>query len=345
MNGSQDGIDKRLGVFVGRQHELDELKAGLAEALIGRGGLFLLEGEPGIGKTRLADEFAARAQGEGALVLWGRCWEGGGAPSYWPWVQVVRSCLRFGDTQSLGEEFGAGAGYIAQIVPEVRDAIAGLPSTPSLEPEHLRFALFDAMSAFLCGAARRHPLVLVLDDLHAADRPSLRFLQFLAPNLRHSSLLVVAGYRGVDVKLDAGIRPLFGELARHGHRIPLRGLDIDDIAALMAQAGPPLPDPATVKAIRQVTDGNPFFVEQVIRLLRLEGRLATPLSSGEPLRVPEVSGTPSHNAWLAFLLRRTTCSQWLRCSAEISMLALSSERPGSLPTRCWRPWTRRSGRS
>jgi len=287
MSGSRDGIDKRLGAFVGRQHEMDELKAGLAAALIGRGGLFLLEGEPGIGKTRLADEFAAYAQGEGALVLWGRCWEGGGSPSYWPWVQVVRSYLRFGDAQAVGEELGAGAGYIAQIIPEVRDAIAGLPSTPSLEPERLRFALFDAMSAFLSGAASRHPLVLVLDDLHAADRASLLFLQFLALNLRHSSLLVVAGYRGVEVKLDPQVRPLFGELARHGQRVPLRGLNNGDIAALMADAGPDLPEAATVEAIRQVTDGNPFFVHEVIRLLRTEGRLARPLSPGEPLRVPE----------------------------------------------------------
>ncbi len=287
MSGPEDPVGKRVGAFVGRQHELDELKAGFEDSLSGRGGLFLLEGEPGIGKTRLADEFAGHAQGEGALVLWGRCWEGGGAPSYWPWVQVVRSYLRFGDPQSLRDELGAGAGYIAQIVPEVSDAVGGLPSTPSLEPEHLRFALFDAMSAFLCGAAGRHPLVLVLDDLHAADRPSLRFLQFLALNLRHSSLLVVAGYRGVEVKLDPDVRSLFGELARHGRRIPLGGLNNDDMAALIAQAGPTVPDPATVEAIRQVTDGNPFFVEEVIRLLRAEGRLARPLSSGEPLPAPE----------------------------------------------------------
>lgn len=287
MNAPRDAADKGRGAFVGRRHELNELKAGFVDSLIGRGGLFLLEGEPGIGKTRLADEFAAHAQGEGALVLWGRCWEGGGAPSYWPWVQVVRSYLRFGDPQILGEQLGAGAGYIAQIVPELRDAIGGLPSTPGLEPEHLRFALFDAMSAFLCGAAGRHPLVVVLDDLHAADLPSLRFLQFLALNLRHSSLLVVAGYRGVEVKVDPELRPLFGGLARHGHRIPLRGLNNDDIAALIAQTGPTLPDPATVEAIRQVTEGNPFFVEEVIRLLRVEGRLALPLSAGERLRVPE----------------------------------------------------------
>ncbi|HUP68444.1 MAG TPA: AAA family ATPase [Acidimicrobiales bacterium] len=285
--GEGHSAGNRPETFVGRQLELDELKAGLADSLIGNGGLFLLEGEPGVGKTRLADEFAVHAQGEGALVLWGRCWEGGGAPSYWPWVQVMRSYLRFGDPQSFIEELGVCAGYLAQIVPELRDAIAGLPSTPSLEPEHLRFALFDAMSTFLCGAAGRQPLVLVLDDLHAADRPSLRFLQFLALNLRHSSLLVVAGYRGVEAKLDPGVQPLFGELARHGHLVPLGGLNYDDIAALVAQAGPTVPEPATVEAIHQVTDGNPFFVHEVIRMLRTEGRLNRPLSSGEALRVPE----------------------------------------------------------
>src|SRR5947207_13203071 len=97
--------------LVGRAAELDELAVALGDAAEGRGGLFVLSGEPGIGKTVLADALAARARGEGALVVWGRCWEGGGAPAYWPWVQVIRACLRAGDPTELPASLGPTAEY------------------------------------------------------------------------------------------------------------------------------------------------------------------------------------------------------------------------------------------
>lgn len=105
------------GAFVGRQQEYAELRAGLADAVAGRGALFLLVGESGIGKTRLADEFSAEVQAGGARVLWGRSWQGGGAPAYWPWVQIVRSYLRQRDPDSLRDELGDGAAFVAQMRP------------------------------------------------------------------------------------------------------------------------------------------------------------------------------------------------------------------------------------
>jgi predicted ATPase len=143
--------------FVGRTAELAVLTADLDAAVGGRGGVVLLAGEPGIGKTRLAEELAARATARGVVVLWGRCWEGEGAPAFWPWVQVVRAYvqLQAGDPGELRRELGAGAADIAQLVPAVRDHLPDLPVPPPVEPEAARFRLFDSLTGFLRAAAAR----------------------------------------------------------------------------------------------------------------------------------------------------------------------------------------------
>src|SRR5262245_33685927 len=135
--------------FVGRERELAELDAGLTDALSGRGRLFLLSGEPGIGKTRLADEFSARASSQGAAVYWGRCWEGGGAPPYWPLIQIVRGCASRPHFARHIEGLGTNVGFVASIVPEIRQAF-GLPvqeaGPTSPDPEEARFKLFDSVT-------------------------------------------------------------------------------------------------------------------------------------------------------------------------------------------------------
>src|SRR5262245_14009945 len=140
--------------FVGREAELDVLVSGLDGALAGRGGLYLLVGEPGIGKSRLGEELIRVARPRGFHVLVGRCWEAGGAPAYWPWVQALRAYVRACKTEELRVQLGAGAADIAQIVPELRGRLADLPEPPSLDAEGARFRLFDATAEFLRNAAR-----------------------------------------------------------------------------------------------------------------------------------------------------------------------------------------------
>jgi len=153
--------------LVGRDGELGELLAGLDDAMSGRGRLFLLAGDPGIGKSRLADEAAAQARDRGFKVAWGRCWEAGGAPAYWPWVQSLRACVRGLDGEELQAHLGAGAPFVAQIVAEVAEILPDVRPPPPMGAEGGRFRLFDAVATFLRNAGAGQPLMLVLDDLHA----------------------------------------------------------------------------------------------------------------------------------------------------------------------------------
>src|SRR5262249_19026015 len=150
------------GVFVGRRSEVAELSAGIDDALAGHGRLFLLRGEPGIGKTRLADEVMREARARGARALVGRCWEAGGAPAYWPWVQSLRTYVRGTPTDALREQLGEGGAEIAQVMPAVRDRLPDLPEPePSpAGPDTARVRLFDAVAQFLERASRSQPRAL-----------------------------------------------------------------------------------------------------------------------------------------------------------------------------------------
>ena len=139
----------------------------------------LLGGEPGIGKSRLADELMGYARARGARVLVGRCWEAGGAPAYWPWVQALRRYLRETDREALRAQLGEAGADVAAVLPEVRDLLPDLPPPPAVDSDGARFRLLESVAAFLRNAASATPLALFLDDLHAGGRllaapPALR---------------------------------------------------------------------------------------------------------------------------------------------------------------------------
>ncbi|MCI0896183.1 MAG: ATP-binding protein, partial [Chloroflexi bacterium] len=133
-------------VFVGRRREMADLKAALDDALSGHGQMVMLAGEPGIGKTRIAQELASYAEQRGAQVLWGWCYEGEGAPPYWPWVQLMRAYVQQAGAEQLIAEMGPGAADIAEIVAEIRGKLPDLGTPPVLEPEPARFRLFDSIT-------------------------------------------------------------------------------------------------------------------------------------------------------------------------------------------------------
>ena len=275
------------GTFVAREWELATLEAGLEDALAGRGRLFLLVGEAGIGKSRLADEFAARAKERGALILWGRCWEAGGAPAYWPWVQSLRTYLRRRTPEALRTELGGRTPELAQLLPELGELGTDLQPPPTVDPDSARFRLFDSVAAFLRSAARGQTLVLVLDDLHAADEPSLLLLRFLASELAEIPIVVVGTYREEEAVEEEPVSANLSELRRLPSReLRLGGLAKDDVASYIERATGTTPSPKLVEAIHRETEGNPLFVGEVVRLLAAEGRLTEAPQPGWRLQIP-----------------------------------------------------------
>ncbi len=277
--------------FVGRQAELHTLRGALDDASSGRGRLVLLAGEPGIGKTRTADELARYAQERGCEVLVGRCYEGDGAPAYWPWLQVLRRYAESREPEALAKETGPHAADVAQILPALRELLPHVSPPPPLCPEQARFRLFDSIAVILRRAAAPRPLVVVLDDLHWADEASLLFLRFLVQEMHASRLLVLGTYRDNETADGRPLARALGEIARHGwvSRLTLRGLDGREVADFMAAVCGLQPPPSLVAAVHRETDGNPLFIAEVVRLLTADGRLPETDLERPAIRLPQTT--------------------------------------------------------
>jgi tetratricopeptide (TPR) repeat protein len=275
------------GAFVGRKGELSELLEGLEDALSGRGRVFLLVGEPGIGKSSLADELLRAARDRGAAVAVGRCWEAGGAPAFWPWVQVLRGVVGDLDEGSLRRQLGGDAGELAQILPELRDRLPDLPEPLPADSPAARFRLFDAAAGFLRRSSVRQPLVLVVDDLHAADTSSLLLLQFLAREVASSHILLLAACRDVDPIPDATLSEVLAEVGREptSRRLELGGLTATEVAEYVELSAAGIDSHEFVSSLHSETEGNPLFVTETLRLMAVERDRGG--STGTAPRVPQ----------------------------------------------------------
>ena len=264
------------GVFVGRQGEMDRLKSMLERALSGRGGMVALAGEPGVGKTRTALELETYAGLRNAQVLWGRSYEDSGAPPYWPWVQALRSYVAMREPEELRREMGSTAAVISEIVPDIGERLSGLQPAPFIDdPNSARFRLFDAITNFLKRAAEAKPLILILDDLHWADQPSLMLLEFVARELASSKILIVGTYRDMELNRRHPLSVMLGDLGRDRlfERVVLRGISREDVHRFIEIATGIQPPAALVEAIFTQTEGNPLFVTETVRLFVQEGEL------------------------------------------------------------------------
>ncbi len=262
-------------IFVGRRREMETLAAALDAAVSGRGQIVMLAGEPGIGKTRIAQELASLAEQRGARVFWGWCYEQEGAPPYWPWVQIIRSYIRVTEPDQLRALTGPGAADIAEVIPDLRERFPDLEPPPVLDPNQARFRLFDSITTMFRSAAQTQPLVLVLDDLHWADKPSLLLLEFLALQISDSSLMVVGTYRDAEVSREHPLFETLAQLSRNQsfHRQNLGGLAPADVGEFILAVNGSNASQNLVDAIHSHTEGNPFFMNEVIRLLVERGEL------------------------------------------------------------------------
>jgi DNA-binding CsgD family transcriptional regulator/tetratricopeptide (TPR) repeat protein len=280
--GTAPGVER---VLVSRQAELDLLVGALDRAVAGRGGLVLLGGPPGIGKSHLADALAQIAGSRTVQVLWGRCWEAGGAPAYWPWTQSLRGLVRAADTSTLQDLVAGGGADLAQLLPDIRDRLVGLPELEPTRPETARFRLFDHVSGFISRAAETEGVLLILEDLHAADASSLLLLQFLAAELGHTRALVLGTYRDVELGRDHPLTTVLPDLlrSRSAERVTLTGLTPDEVARLVEAVTGHRPGADLSSAVHAATDGNPLFVVELVRLLSAEGRLQAPPEGRWPI--------------------------------------------------------------
>jgi class 3 adenylate cyclase/Tfp pilus assembly protein PilF len=285
--------------YVGRGEELASLKKAVDRAYSGNGGLVMIAGEPGIGKSRLAEETGVYANLRGMQVLWGHCYENETGLPYIPFIEALRAHVATRAPEQLRSELGDGAVDVAKLVSEIRQVLPDIPAPVQSEQEQERYRLFESVGVFLMNAAARQPIMLVLDDLHWADKPSLMLLQHLARRLASGRLLVVGTYRDVDLDRRHPLADALGALRREHlyERTLLRGLNEEEVRALLAagarhdigRRGAQL-----AEVLHRETEGNPFFIEEVVRHLRetgrltmVEGRWTLESASVEDLGIPE----------------------------------------------------------
>jgi tetratricopeptide (TPR) repeat protein len=251
------------------------LLAWLAATASGEGAVALVAGEPGIGKTRLLAELGSRARAAGWTVLSGRAYDSEGMPPYLPFVEALRSYVRSTSVERLRTELGPGAAEFALLVPELRDLTPEPLSIPGASPEQQRYRLFESVCDVLDAAARggETGLLLTLDDLHWADPPTLRLLRHLARRLDRTPLLVVA-YRTVELDASIEFNECLAALAHEGSRGPLllASLRLEETVALAESIAGGEVSGTVATAIQRATEGNPFFIGEVVRNLRAQGR-------------------------------------------------------------------------
>lgn len=249
-------------VVVGRDAELRTVSAALSQLEQGHGQSIFLSGEPGIGKSTLARLAAAAAESRGIPVFWGFAWETGGAPAYWPWTQLLRPMVeRFVPGAELTDKLG-------QVLPETapnRDL--------QLQPEQARFLLLEAVRALLESFARHTPLMLIFEDLHAADNDSLQMLQHVAKHLPSMPVLLLGTFREVDARTSQDTAPLWKSV-RDANVLRLKRLAEDDVRQYLKDTGSTADD-TFVKRLFDATAGNPLFVEELTEMLAKQGAATT----------------------------------------------------------------------
>jgi DNA-binding winged helix-turn-helix (wHTH) protein/tetratricopeptide (TPR) repeat protein len=255
----------RGDAFVGRAGVIETLDGCFSRARAGEGGVALLAGEPGIGKTRSAEELCRQVRAGSGRVLVARAYEAEASPPYWMWVQLLRGFAREAGAEALlGLD---GADSLLSLVPELAPAprVRSLPDRGAA-----RFALYDALTRFLVSASRERPLLVLLDDLHWADRSSLRVLAIAAPELASSRTLVVGTYRDEEVSQGHPLGPVLAAAARlPGHQhLRLSGLSLAEVGTFVEQALGAAPSARLLRTLFDRSAGNPLFLRQLVQLLR-----------------------------------------------------------------------------
>jgi tetratricopeptide (TPR) repeat protein len=263
-------------VFVGREPELKQLQSAFDGAISGQGALMMVTGEPGIGKTALCEQLSTYVTLRGGRTLVGHCYEAGSLSlPYLAFVEALRSYVLSRDPKDLKEELGSGAADVARIVSEIRERLK-IKLRTQKDPEEERYRLMQGVSDFLSNAANVQPMLVVLEDLHDADKGTLEMLTHVSRNLAGARLLIVGTYRDVELDRSHPLSAALAELRRvstYG-RVQLRGLNADEVRRMMESIARESGPWGLAEAVHRQTEGNPLFVQEVIRYLAEEGLIA-----------------------------------------------------------------------
>jgi DNA-binding CsgD family transcriptional regulator len=277
----------RSDLFVGRSEEMDVAAALLSDVCDGKGGLLIVEGEPGIGKSRLVSELSRSAADRGMTVLVGRCQDGQAIPPYWPWVEILRTYYRTHEIPKGGEADIETALHTLLAKPRL-----GEPPTPFAgDMASKGFLLQDAVIRHLKNTSVETPFVIVLEDIHNADVASLSLLDILAQSIEMERIGLIITFRTAQLLSESRLAESVGEMAKLSNcqRVHLTGLGSDDVRELIRSvAGLDVSENA-VSAVYSHTDGNCLFVKELVRALMDEIRPDSP----EPL---EVEKTVRHHS-------------------------------------------------
>jgi tetratricopeptide (TPR) repeat protein len=262
-------------VFVGREPELKQLQSAFDGAISGQGALMMVTGEPGIGKTSLCEQLSTYVTLRGGRTLVGHCYEAGSLSlPYLAFVEALRSYVLSRDPKDLKEELGSGAADVARIISEIRERLK-IKLRTQKDPEEERYRLLQGVSEFLSNAANVQPMLVVLEDLHDADKGTLEMLTHVSRNLAGARLLIVGTYRDIEVDRSHPLSAALAELRRvstYG-RVLLRGLNADEVRRMMESITRESVPWGLAQAVHRQTEGNPLFVQEVIRYLAEEGLL------------------------------------------------------------------------
>jgi predicted ATPase len=262
--------------LVGRARELAILADALAEAAAGRPSVVLLAGEPGIGKTRLLDEFPPPELAAGVHLLRSGASEAEGMPPYLPFIEALEAYVASAETEALRADVGPNASLLARLLPQVESRLKPIEAPTDLAPEHERLRLYEAIAALLRGITTRATLVVTLDDLQWVDAASCDLLVHVVRRLRTERLLVLGAYRADEAEDNPWFVRARAELNRLRllREIPLRRLNPEESRAVAAGLLGDELAPAAAELLHQQGEGNPFFEEELLRALVEQGGLA-----------------------------------------------------------------------
>jgi DNA-binding winged helix-turn-helix (wHTH) protein/tetratricopeptide (TPR) repeat protein len=288
--------DSLRSVFVGREREMDDLRGGLEEANSGHGRLMLIAGSPGVGKTRLSTELAKLANGRDMVVLVGHCSEQDDAVPYLPFVEVLETGVdRAHGPEELHALLKDQGPELSRILPKLKRLAPDL-APAELSPEQARRHVFGSYYDFIARMARKKPTLLIVEDLHWADAGTLSLLLYLANRISDLPLALIGTHRDAEADISGDLAATLENLVRGraALRINLKGLAVSQVGDMVKALSGKEPPSAVVREIYAETNGNPFFIEELLRYLEDENRLYD--SAGRfraQLKIGELDSPPS----------------------------------------------------